>query len=132
MNRAILLVLAAVVLAGCGTPEPVMTPVPKAVRTPEVPEGGRLLDTEFGPVGLSVPVDASIVEQIDQVNNITLVFDAPDGKELADYYRAALPRMGFTITADANDSLLFEDEDWTGGFTAAEGHSALTLRTDWG
>lgn len=108
-----------------------MTPASQPAETPPVPEGGRLLDYEFAPAGLSVPADALLVEEIDQVNNITLVFSAPTGSELAAYYREALPELGFTITDDANNSLIFSDDQWDGAFIASGAYSALTLRTDW-
>lgn len=132
MRKLLVAAAAALALVGCGTPEPTMTPVPKASATPTIPDGGEIVETEFGPAGLSMPEGAIVVERIDQVNNVTLVFSAPTGAELAAYYRKALPELGFGITEDANNSLLFGNEEWTGGFTASGSHSALTLRTDWG
>lgn len=108
-----------------------MTPATQPASTPEPPEGGKLLNYEFAPAGLSVPADALIVEEIDQINNITVVFSAPTGAELAAYYREALPELGFTIETDANNSLVFSDDQWDGAFTASGAYSALTLRTDW-
>ncbi len=131
MKKVLVCVAAALVVAGCTTPAPTMTPASQPAQSPSVPADGRALDLKYAPKGLSVPSAAMLVEQIDQVNNITLVFTAPTGAELAAYYREALPAMGFTITADRNNSLLFEDDQWHGAFTAAGTHSALTLRTDW-
>lgn len=131
----ILAALAAVVaLAGCAGEEPTMTPATQPAQTPSVPADGLALADrgfEFAPAGLSVPADAMIVEEIDQVNNVTVVFSAPTGAELAAYYRRVLPELGFTITADANNSLLFSDDQWDGALTANGAYSALTLRTDW-
>ena len=108
-----------------------MQPAPSASVTAAVPDGGRPVQLEYAPTGLSVPADAIVEQEIDQVNNVTLVFAAPTGAELAAYYRAALPQMGFTITADKNNSLLFENEHWQGAFTASGQTCAIPFRTDW-
>ncbi|NLE98906.1 MAG: hypothetical protein GX596_13100 [Propionibacterium sp.] len=131
MKRLLAAAVALIALAGCAADEPTMTPATQPAVAPSVPEDGIALNMEFAPAGLSVPSGAMVVEEIDQVNNITIVFSAPTGAELAAYYRRTLPELGFTITADANNSLLFEDAQWTGGFTASGAYSALTLRTDW-
>lgn len=131
MKKVIAGCLAVLLLGGCQASEPTKQPASQKASVPAAPAEGETLDLEYAPKGLSVPRGAIIVEQIDQVNNITLVFSAPTGAELAAYYRRALPTMGFTITADGNNSLTFADEQWHGAFTAAGAQSALTLRTDW-
>lgn len=130
MNK-IVAALAVVLLAGCASAAPTMRPAAQSADVPAAPSGGRRLDTEFGPRGLSIPEGASIVEKIDQVNNVTLVFSSPDGAELLSYYRSVLPELGFRITADAGEALLFNDGQWHGAFTVGDKVSALTLRTDW-
>lgn len=131
MRKTLALLVAAVALAGCSGEEPTMTPATQPAVTPTIPADGADLRLEYGPRGLSAPSGAMVVERIDQVNNVTIVFSAPTGAELAEYYRRTLPELGFTITADANNSLLFSDDQWDGGFTASGAYSALTLRTDW-
>lgn len=126
-----MLLAATLTVVGCGAAEPTMQPAPSASVAVSVPDGGRPVQLEYAPTGLSVPSDAIVEQEIDQVNNVTLVFAAPTGAELAAYYRAALPQMGFTITADNNNSLLFENEHWQGAFTASGQTCAITFRTDW-
>lgn len=96
-----------------------------------IPSGGVDAGLEFAPPGFSRPFGSTVVETIDQVNNVTLVFSAPIGAELADYYRRALPEMGFEITADANDTLKFKNDAWQGAVTTGDGVGAITMRTDW-
>lgn len=130
MKKLVVATIAALTLSGCAA-EPTMTPATQPAEAPALPAGGEAWESEFGPKGLSIPAGAIVEEQIDQVNNVTIVFSAPTGAELAAYYRNALPELGFEITDDANNSLLFGDDQWQGAFTAAGSHSALTLRTDW-
>lgn len=130
MKRAIGWVVA-VALTGCGAApiEPPVTPQPSV----SVPAGGislRELGFRHGPAGLSVPATAEISERIDQGNNVTLVFTEPAGEELLEYFRNALPELGFTIDEDANGSMLFHSEAWQGAFTSTDEVSALSLRTD--
>lgn len=124
-------VAAALLLSGCGAAAPTMTPATQQAATPSIPADGKALSLRYAPAGLSVPETAIIEQQVDQVNNITLVFAAPTGAELAAYYRKVLPTMGFTITADRNNSLLFENAQWQGAFTASGSTCAITFRTDW-
>lgn len=134
MRKFLIAVLAAVALTGCVAAEPTMSPASQPAVAPSVPPDGMALSErgfQYAPAGLSVPRGAMIVEEIDQVNNVTVVFTAPTGAELAAYYRRTLPELGFTITADDNNSLLFSDDQWQGAFTASGAYSALTLRTDW-
>lgn len=78
-----------------------------------------------------MPAEASMVEEIDQVNNITVVFSAPDADAVVDYYRRALPGMGMKITDDANGALQFENGQWQGSVVGGDEVSAITMRTDW-
>lgn len=75
-----------------------------------------------------VPEGASVAQRIDQPNVVTLVFSAPRGAELAAFYRQTLPAGGWVVTADANDSLVFQAPGWEGAFTASTQVSGLTLR----
>lgn len=131
VRHGVLMVLAAVLLAGCGAAEPQMVPATQAGSAASVPTDGEAVDLEFAPEGFSMPSGAVLVEQIDQVNNVTLMFTEPDGAAVLDYYRRALPAMGFTITADANGALTFENAEWQGAATTADDVAAITMRTDW-
>ncbi|HQD21483.1 MAG TPA: hypothetical protein PKY27_04425 [Arachnia sp.] len=135
--RRILLALAVVlVLTGCAGAPVVAPPSPPARTAPAAaPEGGVFL-TDLGftnaPAGFSVPSSAILDQGTNAVNNITAIFTGPTGADTAAYLRAALPEVGFEITADGDDSLLFTDGAWRGAFTATGPLSALTLRTDRG
>ena len=85
-----------------------------------------------GPKGFSILRGAVVHERIDSGNNVTLVFTSPSGVEIADYLRENLTSMGFAITADKANSLLFEDATWDGAFTSSSTLTALSLRTDRG
>ncbi|HMR49624.1 MAG TPA: hypothetical protein PKE40_10205 [Arachnia sp.] len=142
MRRAFATALAAcLLLAGCSaapdpgasaSPSPGATTLAPAVPT-VAPEGGVLL-SELGfvhaPAGFSVPASVGLVEVVDQVNNITVVAREPGGSAFAQYLRDNLADMGYEIVADNDDSLLFENDKWVGGFTVTGDLSALSLRTD--
>lgn len=134
MKRAIgWVILLALGLTGCAAAPIEPPPTPSTNPSVAVPEGGvslRDLGFRHAPEGLSVPADARISERIDQGNNVTVVFDQPSGDELIDYFRTALPELGFTIDEDANGAMLFHRDPWQGAFTSADGISALSLRTD--
>lgn len=121
-------------LVGCAAAEPFPPQTtPSAVATAPVPEDGALLSDygfKFAPEGVSVPRTSVMSERIDQVNNVTIVFTAPGGVELAAYLRETLPEQGFEITADGGNSLLFERGQWQGAFTTEAGYSGLSFRTD--
>lgn len=137
MLRIALTLVGLVAVAGCSaTPTP-PTPTPPVTvsATTEAPAGGVLLsDLGFtnAPAGFSIPQEAEIKERVDSGNNITVVLHYPIGVEVADYLRRHLPAMGFTITADAGGSLLFESAVHDGAFTMTGELSALSLRTDRG
>lgn len=139
MRTAAAALAACALLAGCSSAPGSVAPVsPEVVDTASAapslaPEGGVLL-TDLGffhaPAGFSVPASVEVVESVDQVNNLTLVARRPDGAAFAQYLRDNLAAMGYEIVADNDDSLLFENDHWVGGFTVTDGLSALTLRTD--
>ena len=104
---------------------------PAAATT--APDGGVLLrDLGFAnaPQGFSVPRESVISDRIDAANNVTAVFTAPEGDGIAAYLREHLGSMGFEITADKNQSLLFRNDAFDGAFTTAGSTAALSLRTD--
>ena len=134
MQRITLALVALLAVAGCSS-APVPTPSPSTtVSVPaEAPADGVLLsDLGFvnAPPGFSIPRGADIEQEVDSANNVTVVLTAPAGEEVADYLRRNLPAMGFTITADANGSLLFESAVHDGAFTVTGELAALSLRTD--
>lgn len=133
MTRAALALLACLVLAGCSSASEPVSPSPEPSVVVPAPEGGRFLSEmgfRYAPAGVSIPADAVVAEKIDQHNNVTLVLTSPTGVELAAYLRSSLVDQGFEITADDNNSLLFERGQWQGAFTTEAGYSALSFRTD--
>ena len=137
MLRITLALVGLLAVAGCSAPQlsPSPTPSVTAGVLTEAPADGVLL-SEIGfrhaPAGFSIPRDAEIEERVDSGNNITVVLSSPTGDEVADYLRRNLPAMGFTVTADAGGSLLFESAVHDGAFTVTGELSALSLRTDRG
>ncbi|HSO68494.1 MAG TPA: hypothetical protein VLQ67_02540 [Arachnia sp.] len=137
MLRITLALVGLLAVAGCSAPQ--LSPTPSQSVTvsalTEAPADGVLLsDLGFlnAPAGFSIPRDAEIQERVDSGNNITVVLSSPSGDEVADYLRRHLSTMGFTITADAGGSLLFESAVHDGAFTVTGELSALSLRTDRG
>lgn len=84
----------------------------------------------YAPSGFSVPTDAQITDRIDQPNQVTAVFSAPDGFEMASYLREHLPSMGFQVTGDKDNALLFASDTVHGAFYAEGSLSSLSLRRD--
>ncbi len=135
MLRRLFAAACCVAVVGCGAvpPEPTQPALgPSAVAT-AAPEGGVLLSSlgySFAPVGFSVPEGAVITERVDQNNTVVAVLTAPSGVEVASYLRETLPDQGWEITADDNDSLLFERGQEYGAFTVTGEYAALSLRWD--
>lgn len=133
MKRLVAAVAVVMLLAGCSAAPIEPAPEVKQTWDVEVPDDGVTL-AELGfqnaPEGVSVPRGTTITEKIDQGNNVTVVFTAPTGAELAGYLRRTLPAAGFEITEDGNNSLLFTRAPWQGAFTTSDGYSALSFRTD--
>lgn len=134
MTRRIPALLACLLLVGCGAVEPVPDPTTSAVTTADVvPEGGVLLSSlgyQHAPADLAVPATAVITERVDQPNTVVAVLTAPSGLELAAWFRNTLPEQGWEITADGNNSLLFERGDLHGAFTVTGQFSGLSIRSD--
>ncbi|GAA4898992.1 hypothetical protein GCM10025789_16290 [Tessaracoccus lubricantis] len=134
MQRIGIALAAALALVGCSAaPEPAPSTPAASPLVTEAPEGGVLLSSlgyANGPEMFSVPASSAISDRIDSYNNVTAVFTAPSGVEIAHYLRENLAGMGFEITADANQSLLFTNGRWQGAFTTSQAYAALSLRTD--
>lgn len=132
MQRILTGLLAALALVGCSVPPPVAPSPPALTVTAEPADGQPLSELGFthAPPGFAVPRGAAISDLVDSANNITVVMTAPAALEVAEFYRRSLPGLGFTITADAGNSLLFEGGGYEGAFTVSDGYSAVTLRTD--
>lgn len=136
MHRILIGLLASaalIALSGCSAATPVPPGPAPSLTAATVPDDGqdlRSLGFENAPQGLSIPRGSVIAERVDSPNNVTVVLTAPDALTVVDYLRRTLPELGFTITGDDRNSLLFEGGEWQGAFTASSGYSALTLRTD--
>lgn len=121
-------------VVGCGSAAPAPTaPAPVASSEVSAPADGVLLTSlgyQFAPAGFSVPATSVIGEHVDQRNTVVAVFTAPDGPDIAAYLRQHLPQQGWRITADGDDSLLFERGDEYGAFTVSGDLAALSIRWD--
>lgn len=135
MIRQLLLAVVAVLgfgIVGCSAPpDPVANDdIPVSINIPKDGVTLRELGLTNAPEGVSIPRGTTTTEKIDQVNNVTVVFTAPTGAQLAGYLRRTLPDAGFEITQDANNSMLFTRGPWQGAFTSNNGYSAISFRTD--
>ena len=113
-------------------PEPIQ-PLPSSTVAAPVPADGVLLSSlgySFAPGGFSVPTGSVITDRVDQQNTVVAVFTAPSGLDIAAYLRENVPLQGWTITADGNNSLLFERGEEHGAFTVTGAYAALALRWD--
>ncbi len=126
--------LVAVMLLSACSAAPVETPdaTPELTSSAVPADGTTLNDLGFvnAPAGLSIPNGALISDRVDSPNNITVVMTSPDGLTVVEFLRRHLPELGFTISGDDQNSLIFEGGGYQGAFTTSAGYSALTLRTD--
>lgn len=133
---AALCCLATVGLAvGCSAaaPEPPQPVTVSPSAAVSVPADGVLLASlgyTNAPTDFSVPSGSVITDRVDQDNTVVAVFTAPSGLDIAAYLRENLPQQGWRITADDNNSLLFERGREHGAFTVTGPYAALSLRWD--
>ncbi len=107
--------------------------MPSTSSVPTVPGDGVLLSSlgySNAPDDFSVPVGSTITERVDQENTVVAVLTAPSGLDIAAYLRETLPGRGWEITADGNNSLLFERGEEYGAFTVTGAYAALSIRWD--
>lgn len=125
-----------IALGGCGSAAnvPHDPNVPRPTPTVSLPAGGvSLADLGFrnGPADrVSLPPGVRLDLRVDQPNVITATINEPGGARVAGWLRASLPAGGFTVSADAGDSLLFAGYGWSGAYTTSDHLAALTLRKD--
>ena len=134
MIRRLLAALCCLAVVGCsaaGT-EPI-EPAPTTSTVVQVPDDGVLLSSlgyRNAPADFSVPATSIISDRVDQDNTVVAVFTAPSGLDMAAYLRANVPQQGWTITADGNNSLLFERGEAHGAFTVTGAFAAIAIRWD--
>ena len=132
MIRRLLAAACCLIVAGCSAAAPEPTD-PVSSSSVAVPTGGVLmanLGYSFAPRGFSLPASSVITQRVDQEDTVVAVFSKPDGAAIATYLRETLPGGGWVITADANDSLLFERGREQGAFTVNGETTALAIRWD--
>ena len=98
-----------------------------------MPDGAVAIQSfgfKHAPEGFPVPAASVVTDRVDQTNAIAVVFTAPSGLELASFFRSALPADGWDITADGQNSLLFERGEFRGAFTVTGQLAALSIRSD--
>ena len=135
MIRRTLATLCCLAAVGCSAagPEPTQPATVETSTAAEVPADGVLLSTlgyRHAPADFSVPASSIISDRVDQDNTVVAVFTAPSGQDMASYLRTTVPQQGWSITADANDSLLFERGEAHGAFTVTEDLAAVSIRWD--
>lgn len=135
MNRVQVVTLSALVaavgLTGCSAAQPLPTPTTTPTVRASAPADGitlRDMGLRNGPTGFNVPRGLSVKQVVDQPNVVTLVTSGPQAETMAAYLRDHLPAMGFTITGDADGSLVFHNSEWEGALTSANDLVGLTLR----
>ncbi len=134
MIRRTLAAACCLLVVGCGAAPAASAPVttPATISTFVPADAVTLVSLGFtyAPADFYVPASAVLVESVNQSNNVVAVFSAPAGADLAAFLRSNLPAQGWTITADGNDSLLFDRGQLGGAFTVTGGLAALTIRSD--
>lgn len=134
MIRRLLATACCLAVVGCSAvvPEP-FEPVPSPTAAVTVRGDSVLMQSlgfSFAPAGFSLPATSVITQGVNQENTVVAIFEEPDGAVMAAYLRETLPDDGWTITADADDSLLFERGELRGAFTVNQGSTALAIRWD--
>lgn len=117
-------------MAGCAAAPPsAPEPEPATYRAPDGVTTLAALGFTQGPAAqVPIPAEPTITQRVDQPNVVSASFSAPAGERFGEVLRQELPEAGWTITVDANGSLLFDRPGWDGAFTVAERVSALTVR----
>lgn len=132
ISKAPALLLAALLLAGCGAAQANVSAPPAPASKAPVPPGARTLAElgyANGPANLlSLPAAVRIVTRVDQPNVLTVLGDPLDAESVATHLRANLEGEGWTVTADGGDGILFSRPGWQGAFTVAPKLWGLTLR----
>jgi len=136
MRRAALaLIAAALVITGAACSAGGSWQAPPGTETTTemvtLPPGGVFL-TDLGftnaPPDFSVPAAATMLHGYNIPDLINVIYDGADGPIVHDYLARYLPSMGFRITAQSADSLLWDGPEWTGAFTMTAMQAGLTLR----
>lgn len=134
MIRRTLAACCCLLVVGCASAPAASAPVTTpAVVSTVVPADAVTLTSlgfTFAPADFYVPASVVVIDSVNQSNNVVAVFSAPAGADLAAFLRHNLPTHGWTITADGNDSLLFERGQLGGAFTVTGDLAALTIRSD--
>jgi len=106
------------------------TPSPSAA-TPSLPPDGVYLvslGVSFSPPGFSVPASAKMLDGYNSPDVVNAIYSGADGPAVHDYLVANLASMGFTITAQSSDSIVWQNAGWQGAFTMTADQAGLTLR----
>ena len=124
---------AALVLGGCSAAAPApVSSSPAPTVTASLPPGGVYLTTlgvSYAPAGFSIPAQVKPLNGYAMPGVVDVAFSGSDGPVVYNYLVANLAAMGYTITAQSDDSLLWNDDAWEGGFTMTTDRAAITLRT---
>jgi len=107
------------------------SPPPATSVAPVLPPGGVFL-TDLGfteaPPEFSVPASVKMQSGYNIPELINVLFAGADGPVVYAYLVANLPGMGYTITGQSADSIVWHNDDWDGAFTMTPAQAGLTLR----
>lgn len=135
--------VAAVLLVGCAPSQDssatTSSVIPSVTTTSTAtPAAGAVslagLGLEHGPAGFLLPEGITVVDQVDHVNNVTLLLEPDDAPVVLAFLRTHLHGSGFRITADGNGSMTFVSDradtaGWSGALASSQNLTGLTLRT---
>jgi len=123
------------VFVGCSAPGSTPGSAPPEETTiiaPTLPPDGVYL-TELGfshaPDKFSVPAAARIQSGFNNPDVINVIYTGADGPAVHGYLVQHLAEMGFVVTAQSDDSILWNSSDWDGAFTMTAQQAGLTLRS---
>lgn len=132
--RRLLAAACCLAVLGCSAAGPEPTPPAPSPSTVVTVRGDgvllRSLGFSYAPEDFSVPARSIIAERVDQENTVVAIFTAPSGLDVAAYLRETLPGLGWEISEDGNNSLLFERGKEYGAFTVTGAFAALSIRWD--
>jgi len=121
--------------AGCSAAVGSYGPTPAA--TPSVlvtPATGRSLASAgfTNPIAqqLWLPIGTTLTLTADQPNLVTVVGELDQADGVQAYLAQTLPGLGWTITAQGDGGLVFEQGVWQGGYARGSDNWALTVRND--
>ncbi len=123
-------------VAGCASTKESSAGTSSAVAAP-LPDGGKYLvdyGIENGPPGFSVPEELFFVKLVDQNKTVAFSIDRTNpgsqekAAEVTQYLHQNLDAMGFSITGESAEAIVFSSEKYDGAWTCGDEVCSLSLR----